>query len=358
MKNKITYGSILIPFALFAVALTSCEKTIEFKGKVLDPKIVVYSVLNPDSLVRTYLSSSHAVFDEDFSYKQLTGANVSLYRDGVLEEKLAYIRPQEYQGVVAVPELTQYSSSTLRPRAGSTYRLEVTMPGYQDARTETILPDAVPLLGVDTATVVQTDDEFGYTYTEWEIGVRFRDPPVDHNFYRLIVREEYGYYVGDKSLPYTNDFPVVISSYDIYVESDDPLLSPDAESGIFGTDESNSFSVFSDELIDGKEHVLNFSLGYNPEPPDTAYHEFHRIVIYFQSITEDLYSYLRSYSAQWSGGDGVFTEPVIVYSNVEGGLGVFGACTSSKFDFTRGNYPEDGVFYQTDQDYYNDNFPF
>jgi hypothetical protein len=58
-------------------------------------------------------------------------------------------------------------------------------------------------------------------------------------------------------------------------------------------------------------------------------------MVYLKSLEEDYYQYEKSKHLYYENGDGddPFTEPVLIYSNVENGLGVFGGFSSDTTSF-------------------------
>ncbi len=353
MRRRLPY----ILFSLFlAGIIASCEKVIEFEGEALEKKLVMYSMLNPDSVIDVYISYSHPIFDHSFSYAQLPNANVSLFRDDTFIETLTYRSPFSVSEYGPAPSLSNYVSVSEIPVPGSTYRLEVSVPGYQSISSEAVLPTPVPIISLDTATISYTESDFDFTWVRsaWKATIRFRDPPDEENYYRLVLRHIYGSYTGDKSLPYSNEYPVVVADEEIlWIQSDDPLLNPEEDNSIFGSNIPNSFSVFSDELISGKEYELDFTIDPYYFTIDTAYHEFFQLQIGLQAITKDLYLYLVTYTAQDMLGNDLFSEPVIIHSNVNEGLGIFGAAASSNRSITQGSYPDEGVYYLKATEFYD-----
>jgi len=346
MKRLPVYLHVMVLAAGFAV---SCEKEIEFKGEALDPKIVVYSVLDPDSIITAGISVSHPIFDPEYTYKQIVNADVKLFEDGVFLESLVYV-PLD-SGTLNIHPLSVYASTSHKPVPGKHYRLEVSLNGYKKAVCEASLPAPVDIISVDTSTQRGNDSERDYNV--WNTRIRFRDPAGEENFYRLILRWSYGYYSGDKALPYSAYFPVfVYIQENSYVDTKDPLLVPAEENSLFGTDVPNTYLIFSDELISGKEHELVFNIPQIYQPIDTNYHEFMAITVELQSISRDLYKYLLTYAANSMLEDNFISEPVMVYSNVENGLGAFGACVPSRFSIMEGSYPQVGVYYVIVPSYY------
>jgi hypothetical protein len=92
---------------------------------------------------------------------------------------------------------------------------------------------------------------------------------------------------------------------------------------------------FSDELFNGKEYSLKFSFNSSTYIyKDQTYNQTSKVPIKqelnieLQSISESYFKYLRSQSASASTIE-FFSEPVQIYSNVKGGIGILGSYSSS-----------------------------
>lgn len=327
--------------AILTLLIVSCEEVIPFKGEKIDPKIVIYSLLEPDSVITVSVAKSHAVFEEKYIPKQIPDAVVKLYRDGELIETLTYVAPEPQPEYYSAIPYSKYVSQGVKPVYGSTYRIEVEMAGMKKASGEAGLPDIIPVIGLDTI-----EDQQGEGNTLMEAKVRFSDPGGENNFYRIAARSSEGMYYGDKTVPWSPETPVTIYESDCsYASSNDPVITPrKEEQDLFDMQIQNTYHIFSDELIAGKEYAL--TLGINHRWPDTYYYEFSLFNFELQSITEDFYMYLRTSSAHMQTNDAFITEPVLVYTNIENGLGVVGAMSSSTVTLKIGEYPVDGVTYE------------
>ena len=69
----------------------SCEKTIDFKEKYVQSKIVVNAIIRPGSHFIIKIESSRHVLDERRYFESLSGAKVMLYEDGTFISELDYI---------------------------------------------------------------------------------------------------------------------------------------------------------------------------------------------------------------------------------------------------------------------------
>ena len=339
MRGKIIrYLPTLAILTFFGV---SCTEEISFTGEKIDPKIVIYSLLQPDSVITVSVAKSHAVFEERYVPKQITDAVVKLYRDGELIETLTWVEPEPQPEYYPVTPYSKYVSQGVKPVYGSTYRIEVEIAGMKKASGEVMLPDIVPVVSLDTVEEMQPG---GIILKE--VKVRFRDPGGINNFYRIAARTTEGIYYGDKTAPWSPEVPVTIFGSDrSYASDNDPVVNPrKEEQDLLGMEIQNTYHLFSDELISGKDYALTLEM--NNRLPDTDYYEFSVFNFELQSITEDLYMYLRTSSAHMQTNDAFITEPVLVYTNIENGLGVVGALSSSRVTLKIGEYPVEGVTYE------------
>ncbi|MFZ2285853.1 MAG: DUF4249 domain-containing protein [Bacteroidales bacterium] len=337
MKGVIRYLPALM---ILAIAAGSCESVIEFKGDGADPKPVIYSILHPDSLIQVSVAMSHAVFDERYEPKQITNAVVRVFRDGTLIDNLTYKTPGPNPDWAPADPYSRYVSGTNRPFYGSIYRIEVEIPGTGTASGEAMLPENVPIIRIDTGSVTA---EWGERLLE--VKVKFRDPAGEDNHYRVTARGIGGSYYGNKGEPYLPFNPVVVTEADLsYGVFNEPLITPRQDDDIFGMYLQNTYSLFSDELIAGKEYDL--TLRYNYKRPDPEYYEFVHSYFSLHSISRDLYLYLQSLSAHIQTRENFLAEPVMVYTNVSDGLGVVGAMSTYTGSLKIGEYPVEGVFYE------------
>jgi hypothetical protein len=337
MKKLIYHfpAAVLILFATL-----SCETTIDYKGPETEPKVVIYALLNPDSLVSVSVSESHSVFKVPYQPRQITNAVVRLYSEETLIETLTYQAPEPAPDYFPPNPYSKYVSSTYRPEYGKTYRVEVEVPGLPRAHGEAKLPAPVTVEVSDTSSM-----DIGYGYRELTVKLRFRDPAGEENFYRITASSLVGIYSGDRFEPYNPEIAVGVQEADIsYGALSDPLIAPRQEDDFFDMSMPNKYFIFLDDLIPGKEYTMR--LTYNGFYPDTDYYEFMFAWFRLSTITRDLYLYLQSYSAHLQTRDNFLAEPVPVYTNVTNGLGVVGAMSTTGDFINIGEYPVDGVLYE------------
>lgn len=338
MKPKFTL-IFLAAVALTVISTVSCETVIDYKGPDAQPKAVIYAVLHPDSLITVLVSESHSVFQLRYQPRQIPDATVRVYRDGVLIETLSYAEPAPVPDYAPMSSYSLYMSDAYTPEPGSVYRVEVEVPGLPVAYGEAEVPFPVAAAITDTSSA-----DVGNGYRELVVKFRFRDPAGEKNYYRFAASGTTGYYYGNKNEPFNPFTPVSVQRQELsYGSLSDPLIAPQQEDDIFDMYLQNTYYLFTDDLIPGREYSLR--LTYSGVYPDTDYNEFLRASFCLNNITRDLYLHLQSYSAHIQTRDNFLAEPVPVYTNVVNGLGVVGAASSACDSLKIGEYPVEGVTY-------------
>jgi hypothetical protein len=363
----------------------SCEKTIEFKEKYIQPKIVVNAIIRPGSHFLVKVESSRNVLDDFMYFESLKGAKVLLYENGTFISELEYAgrvdTMYEYLPYGAQKMITYesgYYHDTVRmAKPGATYRLEVSKEGFDPVWCETRIPGPVQL-GIFKCEMekepVQYNDEYYLLNMEMEI----YDPQHDENFYRLSVYKrrgveldikrksgyygEYGgyghYHVDDLDLVVPTDTIVQETEFNEFVFSNDPVLNFYGNTDILGTNASTA-EFFTDELLNRETYNLSF-WGQTWRKIYYEYGEYMEVIATVENLSKELFLFSLSLEQQGMISGNPFAEPVPVFSNVEGGLGIFGSAATSSKSFLFGEYPVEGKIYidiETYRKLYH-NFPY
>jgi hypothetical protein len=94
-------------------------------------------------------------------------------------------------------------------------------------------------------------------------------------------------------------------------------------------DNSYGSLLWSDKYTDGKDIEIRFVYyySYNYKKGIVANSDFIRFTFFLQSINQDYYTYLKSLNMYYESGgsEDPFSEPVVIFSNIENGYGIFGA---------------------------------
>jgi hypothetical protein len=351
---KIKYITIISLFIIF----TACIDEIKLKEEYTNKKLVVSSfITNGENIVVNLYQNKPINSKNEPAIK--TKAKVVLYENGTEKETLEpfviYNYYSDYVNQIQTVDSTyRYVSKNTEVKTGHTYKIVIECDGYETVTAETTVPSMVPITSFDSLTVHK--ERNGYQYTESNFKLNFTDPAQQSNYYRLLVLESYAQKrhmtLGTDTIHYIN---MNYYPQNTYISSSDPLLTnenKDANSYVFG-ELDNSYGIFSDEMIDGKQYELNFIANFqnfSNNKIDYEAGEFRKVKLVLQSLNIDMYYYLRSIDAQEYSDYMMFTEPVPIYSNVKNGFGIFGAYATSEIELFYGDYPKEGVRYLTWED--------
>lgn len=308
--------------------LFSCEKEIEFKGDEVKTKLVLNGILMPDSVVKIQLTESRFFLDNSRSFNKIDHAEVTLWKDGEQIEFLQHTSEGYYTG-------------TYIPREGDNLRITASCPGFDPIECETQIVSATPIIAVDTANtrveireaiIGESDNNGNWIATdtidylesvEGDIAITFKDTAGIANYYAIRLYLHIRYESGDVydwPLYYTSDDMVFKTNNELSFNDDDDYTS------------ARSSHLFGDDLFDGREYRLKIKIygyyGYYPYKESkitgTA------ILVTLQSLSPSYYLYLKTREASYDSED-FFTEPVQIYSNIKGGIGIFCNYSNSNY---------------------------
>lgn len=348
----------ILKTGLGLIALTflfACEKTIEFKGDNIAPKIVVNANLVAGQPISVQIMKSRSLLSTTPFVEALPDAKALLYEDGVLLETLDtfFVSITVNKGEVW-KSFGGYKGETI-PLPGKTYRLEVSNEGFEPVSCETTVPETVEISRIDTITEYTVSEGSQYPRPRIKMTLHFSDPAAKENYYRLESRMTEGYIKNNHQL----HIPSVIPSDTIIVRPgrgsnrlilSDPVFKSDDQANevIFGSPD-NRFSIFDDALIDGKDYgmtLFNTANFYDyVSSKGLEYGNFRLQTISLISLSKEYYDYLNSVNYHSWYADDYFSEPYPVRSNVKGGMGIFGSSNISTAEILIGEYPMEGKIY-------------
>jgi hypothetical protein len=308
MKKKYI-SSIVITAILFVVMIfgISCEKTIEIDLEDAKIRIVVNSEINPDSTIKVNVTRSRHILD-NADIVPLGDADVKLFEDDVLIGTLVYQSHGNYY-------------INYKPKIGKTYKVTVAHPNFDDVYGTTFIPEIVEFTSIDTS---KAYDEYGNTRIVFN--VKFNDPAGEKNYYMISMRNKYRYEIWDENLMVYDtlyvgpDTTIVHIDYGGYrwVETTDKLWFNSEDMIIDAFVYQRNAAVFGDELIDGKQYTIKLSADQY-----SFYSDTNMVYIDFYSISPEYYKYMVSFLKHQDASGDPFAEPVIVFSNIVEGIGIF-----------------------------------
>lgn len=279
MKKRFVFISVI-------VLLAACSKEINLDLPPYTSKIVVNGEFNTDNDMSVQVSRSLGILQpNDSTGYLLQGATVKIYEEPTLLGTAPYIGGF-------------YTLAGQKPKAGKTYRVEVTSPGYGGAAARLIMPKA---LNITTGFI----DSIGVDPDGLKVGqlsLSFTDDPSEKNYYRLQIR----YYNAGILTWFNFDF----TSTDIIF-----LNNPKLKDGSY---------LFSDRTFSGKTKTLTFNVPFGLVTGSPKFE------VSIKSFSEDYYTYLQQTDNYSQNGNGISNEPVILRSNVTNGLGMVGGVSNAR----------------------------
>lgn len=318
----------IIWFVLLSISIfTSCEKEIDFDGEITESQLVLNSFITPDSTIVANVSESQFFLNNDYLFKAVENAEVSIYCNGTLKETMQHSLNGKY-------------ISATKPEVGDIIKLVVKVPEKNEITGETTIYPKANVLKLDSIVIwtgakpiietVNTVDN-GLPKTETIVVGKYRFRTIRYiltfedaanmkNYYRLVVSQT-STFEGKKKVNYDYTLDDIVSGN-----------TKDLLPGIPAINESkNQFHVFTDELINGKTYPLSFTIRdtasiYLPEyqrplPKKT-------VEIDLQSVCNNFYLFLKTRSDQKTANK-LFSEPIQIFNNVNGGIGLVGSYTSN-----------------------------
>ncbi len=280
--------------ALLLLVFNACEKVLEIDIPFKERKLVINSILNPDSIVSVHVSKSMHILDKK-NMAAIDDAGVKLYEDGVFVN----IIPPKFNGF--------YELDDFKPSPGKTYRIEVSAGAHDPVKAEDVIPWSVDIKSIDTNRV---KGEYNQGYLR--CFMKFNDPAGVSNYYMVRGRALMHFQDWD---PQTDS---IIQNYymdDLWISSQDPVIEEEGGLAFAGL-------IFSDNYFEGKTYNFSFSFPvyhlYGAKPDDNF-----EVYLYLYSLSADYYRYLKSYELQAYAREDPFAEPVTVYNNIENGFGIF-----------------------------------
>ena len=283
----------------------SCETTEKIDDFPLRPsKLVINCYFEADSLWEFQVSKSLSVLD-NAPLKTIKNATIRLFQEGVLLDSINVMDDDGY-----------YRSNENLPEEGKEFSIEVSSPDFKDVlNAKDIVPKKTSIAKVE---VLLSDTSFYYydEYNSWghvkgSFEITFSDQKDVSNYYQLMA------YYNDSLFNYFEDGPVFshVERRMISVSSEDISVENSTEYG-------NSILI-NDHIYDGKNYTISIDF------EDWSAKKGRDYYLELTSITREGFLYRKTIQEYDNSRNDPFSEPVIIYSNVNNGFGIFSGLSRS-----------------------------
>ncbi len=274
MKKLVLFSALVFFFA-------ACEKTSDIEVPPNPPMMAVFGFVEEGSMVVIRLEEVVPVFGKTKRDPVPVSGALVVIREGTNYDTLTESQgnPGMYGGF-----------NMVFGKAGKFYELEVKKAGFPDLKASCRVPDFVP--NSVTHSYVAVPDPQEFSDSARRIGYTWADRPGSADFYRVSAVARFN-----------------------------------------GMNEANVQFVdqnISDDSKDGKDIFTglgSFWLERSGTPVTSLEVTFELIV-----LDEHAFKYMRTFDAAYYNDGNPFAEPVIMYTNIQGGIGVFGGVNRKFFN--------------------------
>ena len=304
---------------LTAVFFISCEKEIDYQFNKKE-KLVVFSQFTDNNAldVLVYKTSS---FESNASTEFVTDATVMVFSKGEFLEALDLVPAND---ATNVPPF--YKSNKLKPETGTVYVIKVSVPGFEPITAENSIPVAVPIESVQFSSNLAEDPSNDTDFVlDFDVSVTIVDPQEIRNFYHLIF--------------YQQLIPFVITNLGDTIRGDISYAKPlslvpkDPNLPVIKNFDNRGF-LAEDKTFNGQKMVFGALGSYSYDPGKFLPGDF---LVELRTVSEAYYYHYSTLTLQDELGNNPFAEGVVIYDNIENGVGIFAGYSSSVNTFQLSN---------------------
>ena len=290
-----------ILFSIITLLLAGCELIVDVKVPYNGDQVVINGVQRNDSVWKVDLSRSQNILSSIRNiYFEIPNAEVFVYHPDGTTEKLEKVNYGIYKGVT-------------KPSIGERYKVVVNATGFESVTAEMTMPWAVPITDVkfDSTNVQPSNNGGGITpFADVPFDVTFTDPGDQRNYYALKVFQWTVFKYNDENQNEHSD--TLIQELPVWIQ--DPGLA---------TKDERKFR-FSDQIFNGKTSSIRAQTQFRE-----IQEKIFRVDIWLMNLSEETFKYEETLQLQRDVTGDPFAQPVPVFSNVNGGLGIFSGNTIS-----------------------------
>ncbi len=296
LKKMKKYTALLfILLTVFVLFFPACQKTIHIDLNDYEKKIVVFSENAEGRQPEIFITESQSYYgylEIQNTFQFLKDATVILRSGGISQTLTPATRfdtiPDWWMGLGRDSIEVHYYTSNTPLVSGQKYELEV-VHNNRTVTSEMVIPSPVQVKSVEEEVI---NDPFGGTV--YQLSAVFDDSKGQKDYYKIGTITTYSYSEWN---PNTGQFDTISLSY-------------------------TNYSIVP-EVQDGEEikSVVYSNYGGNNEGT--------KVKFFINRLSYGLGNYLESVNAQSNNGSDPFTEPTLLRSNIQNGMGAFGGYSVS-----------------------------
>ncbi len=284
---------------ILGLLVSSCEKSLEYQLSNQNSKVVMYAFPMPDSTLNIHGSYTTDILT-DKKFDELSGMFVSVYENGIFINKYNYDPSKEWLTINDL--ILQYNDQI---------KIVFNLEDGDSVFAETIIPEAVPIISIDTSTVVDINENNVEEHM-LKCSIEINDPSGIDNYYQLRV---------DSKIITKNAEDNYLEKVETieFVKEDKIFLARDYETVLI-TDIDYQ-GTFDDFYMNGQTYKFDILI---PNKYLSVQENEVRNVLAFHlySLTNEYYLFLRTFLEEQAFREDPIYDQSNVFSNVNNGLGV------------------------------------
>lgn len=230
-------------------------------------------------------------------------AEVTLWQEDTPLERLKWTG-ETFQGI------PYYTSTEYKAQPNTRYTIKVSAPGFEPVSAQSTIPTPVPVQRARTLFAgYAPSQDLDEILCMFNFEVVFNDPAELRNYYHLRIHQE-------------------VQEFKLSESGDTILTGRSVQHLGFGTSINNNAVtayledgvLLDDVWFNGRAFVLSFPVQMRIRPGREIPRGFY---VELRTVSEEYYKFHSSIARTKSNPGPPYTEPVIVYSNVQRGRGVF-----------------------------------
>lgn len=281
-------------YILMALLFCSCEsffdKEIDLRLPEPETKVVVDAKIISGDSVRVFTSLSQSLVTRPFLDSTL---KVELYEDNILVGALS---PDSLE--------PGFFESNYVAKVNHSYEVRAHHPEFGIARGEDFMKPSASIVNGKAEKIAG----------RYHVTVEFSDPPTENDYYFFYFN------FVNSSVSVNPFFTIYDPTIQVFVTTYNPF---DLNDGI-----TANRGYLSDELFNGQSKSINLQLNLTVHPDSNK-----TLMFNLFRISEDYYQHEKSKAAQNDINE-AFGEPVQVYSNINGGVGIVGCASRTTLQLT------------------------
>ena len=296
---------ILIFMAILLGGAT-CERTLEIEFPEVEAQLVVISNFSDNQNLQVQVSLSRDVLETP-AIEYLGNADVKVFEGDQLLETL---------GLVIPPSGTPfYTSKRFTPVVGTTYTIQVLVPGFDPVMAQSTIPERIEIHELNVVNLeVQQIPESAHDVYSFDLEINFKDPGDQMNFYHLKLYQQFEQFTllrGDTIVSATPTRELRFNP-----ANNDNFQVAHYEGGVLLED-----TPFNGEI---KTYTVPIEVEISPESELPG-----KIIAELRTVSEEYFLFYSTVSRQVNAQELNYTEPVIIFNNIDNGRGIFAGFSSS-----------------------------